>query len=413
MSSLKTLVIVGLLAAVGYGVYVSMTRSPRPSTDPGANPTWSNNTPGTAQNAPKVQVPGPGTAAPQLPSSSAAAANSKGGGIGLPFSPGPASAAGPSGTPPVPALPGSVAGTGPSSLAPPPAFVGTAGPSAEMPRDIAPPSTLSPPPGYPAIAEKAAPPSVYSAAGSAAGNPQSLDGEMLAKFTAFMQSIQAKLDEGHLDDGLKDLTMLYNVPELPPAQARQITQLLDQVAGTVIYSRHYPLEPPYKVQSGDRLDQIAQRYNVPWELLARINGLRNPERLTPGQELKVVRGPFNAVINLDRYEMTLMLQDRYAGRFPIGIGRDKAKLEGTYTVRDKIVAPIYQGPDGATAGAGEANNPLGRFLLDLGNQVGIHGTSDRGNVGRAEGRGSICLSDRDIDDVFGILSIGSRVVIQR
>jgi LysM repeat protein len=207
--------------------------------------------------------------------------------------------------------------------------------------------------------------------------------------------------------------MLYNVPELPPAQARQITQLLDQVAGTVIYSRHYPLEPPYKVQSGDRLDQIAQRYNVPWELLARINGLRNPERLTPGQELKVVRGPFNAVINLDRYEMTLMLQDRYAGRFPIGIGRDKAKLEGTYTVRDKIVAPIYQGPDGATAGAGEANNPLGRFLLDLGNQVGIHGTSDRGNVGRAEGRGSICLSDRDIDDVFGILSIGSRVVIQR
>ena len=62
-----------------------------------------------------------------------------------------------------------------------------------------------------------------------------------------------------------------------------------------------------------------------------------------------MRGPFEAVVRLDRHELTLMVQNRYAGRFPIGVGRDQPKLDGSYTVRDKALDPAYKGPDGVNS----------------------------------------------------------------
>jgi lipoprotein-anchoring transpeptidase ErfK/SrfK len=224
------------------------------------------------------------------------------------------------------------------------------------------------------------------------------------KLAVFMQAVQAKLDAGQLGEALLALSSLYDKPE--------VTELLDQLAGTVIYSRQHLLEPPYRVQPDETLEQIAQKYSVPWQLLARINGIRDPLRLEPGRELKVIRGPFDALVDLDKYEMTLVLGGRYAGRFPIGVGRDHARLEGSYVVRNKTTNPPYYGPDVDFA-ANDPNNPLGEHWIDLGNQIGIHGTNDPQNLHRTDGRGSVCLGARDIEDVFGILSIGSRVVIRR
>ena len=107
------------------------------------------------------------------------------------------------------------------------------------------------------------------------------------------------------------------------------------MAGMVIYSRQHLLEKPYRVQQGDTLERIADSYGVTPTLLARMNGIHNPRDLRPGFNLKVIRGPFSAVISLEKHELALMLQDRYAGRFLIGIGREHRPVEGTYYVREK------------------------------------------------------------------------------
>ena len=186
-------------------------------------------------------------------------------------------------------------------------------------------------------------------------------------------------------------------------------ELLSQLAGTVIYSRDHLLEPPYLVRTGDTLESIAQRHNVPAELLAKINGIRNPDHLEPGRELKVVRGPFEAVVDLNRRELILLLDGRYAGFFPIGIGLDLADTEGVFYVRDKRVNPSFYDADGRL----DATNPLGDRWIELHEELGIHGTNNPQHIGGVGGRGCISLGDRDIEDVFDILSIGSRVTIHR
>ena len=104
-----------------------------------------------------------------------------------------------------------------------------------------------------------------------------------------------------------------------------------------------------------------------------------------------MRGPFDAVVNLEKHELTLMVQSRYAGRFPIGVGRDQPKLDGEYTVCTKTLNPAYYGPDGVNINPNDPKNPLGGAWIGLTDRIGIHGTNDPQNVGRDDNRGTICV----------------------
>jgi hypothetical protein len=264
---------------------------------------------------------------------------------------------------------------------------------------------LTPPPTTP-VADAAAPP-----------KPSAGESLIQNEFNAFMGEVQKKLDAGKLAETLLELSKIYGDPNLPPDMAKQITTLLDQLAGTVIYSRQHYLERPYVTQPGETIESVAEKYRVPWQLLAKINGLMPPDAsnadatvadrpLPAGRELKVVRGPFNAVIHLDRHELTLMVGGYYAGRFPIGIGRDQPKLEGEYTVLNKTLISD-NGSNGASP------NSLGSAWIGLTDRIGIHGTNNPQGIGRDDNPGAICAGDRHLQQLYGILSVGSRVVILR
>ncbi len=185
------------------------------------------------------------------------------------------------------------------------------------------------------------------------------------------------------------------------------------MAGTVVYSTQNVLEPPYEVQPGERLEMIGEKYQVPWQLLAKINGIDDPAALQPGERLKVVRGPFHAEIHLERRELVLLTADNlYAGRFRIGVGSEHPPQEGTFAVSEKVENPVYYGRERAI-GAEDPNNPLGERWIGLGKQMSIHGTNNPESIGRTDLPGSISLTEQDVEDVFDILSLGSRVTIRR
>ncbi len=392
MNTIKTVVVTVVLMAVGYGVYVSLWQKSEPAAAERASDT---------PEMPTVQIPGQGSPDVQTAGDSV-----------------------PPGTNTPPPLPGSLgsqtplfgsnSGSGNSASAGLPSGAGLSGgvtlipgPSAEK----VPNAPFIPAPG---TAPGAVSPLASPSSGAAANPPggASAQDEFREKYLSFIQQVQKTLDDGKLPEALHALTSFYELPNLPEPQKREVEQLLDQLAGTVIYSRQSYLEKPYIIQPGDTLDQIAERCGVPALLLARINGIE-PQQIQPGQELKVLRGPFTAVVSLDRHELTLKLEGGYyAGRFSIGVGTDCPKLDGTYRVQEKTQGPIYHGPDGINYSADDGRNPLGKYWIGLGDRIGLHGTIDEAGIGRDDNRGAICLKDRDINDLFGILSVGSQVVIQ-
>lgn len=421
MNSLKPVFVVVVLAAVAYGVYVSINRNPETTAlddappwaggpkvqmpGQGSSPPQSPGGPNVQIPGPNAQIPAPASAGSQVPGPGAARSVPAGGtaAAARPYGPIGASGGGPTGnSSPTAAGPG---GTTPQRFTPPASrpkavMASAAGASALAAR----PNPVRP--SAPSAPAKAPPSDLVP--GASPPNTARIN------FATYLQNVRQKLNKGQLAEAHLALSSLYNNPSLPPEEAQKVTDLLDQLAGTVIYSRRHLLEGrPYVVKQGENLEQIARLFKVPWQLLARINGVGDPNNLTPGQELKVVRGPFNAVIDLGKHELTMMVKGRYAGRFPIGVGADHPNLAGSYAVRDKTANPQYYGPDRQQIGADDPNNPLGEHWIGLGNQIGIHGTNDPATLQRTGGRGCIRMSARDVDDVFGILSIGSRVVIRR
>ena len=224
-------------------------------------------------------------------------------------------------------------------------------------------------------------------------------------FAASWPEIQSALDQGKLPQAHELLSKWHGDPSLTPAEAEKVESLLGQLAGTVVYSTEHQLEPARVVKPGETLETIAKEYNVPWQLLAKINGIPAPDRLQPGQELKVVRGPFSAVIDLDRKQLTLMLGDRYAGTFQVTMPGGSAVNEGQWMVEGKPESgatdvSLWCGPSHGTscwvasacAKSADATGIGSAVPLMIGSRPGLDPDSQRANCRRASSREPCLIS---------------------
>ena len=226
-------------------------------------------------------------------------------------------------------------------------------------------------------------------------------------FAADWRVVEGHLAENRLADALFALSMWYGSGELTTGQETQLIEMLDQLAGAVIYSREHTLQPPYQIQPGETLEQIAQNFDVPWQFLANVNGIYDLNQLVPGQEIKVVHGQFTAEVDLKRREVTLFLGRYYAGRFPIQIGQDPFPALGHYEVVDKSQeGRLFVGLDGEVVPAGDSSNPYGIVSLGLSDNLVIHAAPSSGTR-----KGCIMVTTRDMTDLFSILSEGSNLAI--
>jgi lipoprotein-anchoring transpeptidase ErfK/SrfK len=252
---------------------------------------------------------------------------------------------------------------------------------------------------------------VESVAESTAPNDrQAAPSTQTSSFRVAMQTAQQQIKDKQPNDALYTLSLVFGDPGLSASEKRELLARLDPLAGQVIYSTRHLLEPAYQVQRGEDLFEIAKQMKVPHQLLQNINGIKDPSLLRSGSTLKVVRGPFRAEVDLSRNELILFLGKLYAGRFPVTVGNEPAPRMGEFEVRGKEEGKSYYGPTGATFEVNHPNNPYGRHWLDLGSQLCIHGTS---SVGDNHAMGCVSLSPIDARDVYGILSVGSRVIFRR
>lgn len=220
--------------------------------------------------------------------------------------------------------------------------------------------------------------------------------------------IDRQFQEGKLVEAHKALSKIY---WQQPDQRTRIQERIDASAKAIYFSPQKHIQEPYVVQSGDQLRKIAAKYHVPWQYIAKLNRT-DPKRLREGQKLKVIDGPFGAVVTLSDFELVIHHQGQYVRSYRVCIGKDGSSPVGKFKVLNKVTNPQYTDPDGKVFSGTDPKNPLGKFWLDLGESYGIHGTIEPNSIGKAESRGCIRLLNDDVAEVYDILDVSSEVIIR-
>jgi lipoprotein-anchoring transpeptidase ErfK/SrfK len=195
---------------------------------------------------------------------------------------------------------------------------------------------------------------------------------------------------------------------------------------TVFSARVLPNDPlveRYVIQTGDSLGKIAKAFKVPDDLIARINDLHNKNLIRAGQAIKVIKGPFRAVVDSKDYTLGLYLGDTFVKQFPVGLGQDESTPHGEWEVATKLVNPTYYpARGGQIVAADDPENPLGERWIGLhgtsGEAVGqlrygIHGTNEPDSIGKSVSLGCIRMHNEDVEFVYDCLVEKDSTVIVR
>lgn len=223
-----------------------------------------------------------------------------------------------------------------------------------------------------------------------------------------LREVDANYRQDRILDAHETLSKLYwSHPEF----LGQIRSRIEHTSRLIYTSPDLPVNEPYLVEFGDTLESIGKKYKVPWQFLARLN--RIPDgKIQAGQRLKVLTGPFSAVVDVRDFALTVHAHGWFVKRYAIGVGRENKTPKGEYTVLTKLENPKWYNPDGGEIDSDDPLNPLGEYWLGIGDHLGIHGTIDPDSIGKAASRGCIHMADADIEEVFHFLGIGSPVLIR-
>lgn len=400
--SLKPLVVLVLLGTILYGAWSVVNKGPGGASVAPAEPMRGDLASAPAF-APQVDIPAVSAATPAAAPQPQALATPFPNTTGLP----PAAPAVAAAAKPVPA---DAAPTYLSAVSAPPPVAdpaGMAGLTSPQAGELAPPragDTVVPP------ATAFAPPDPLQAPPASSIGREALPS---AAFASAWADAHDKLAAGRYAEALAVLSTWHDDPSLGLEESQRLEDLLGQLAGTVIYSQQDLLLPPYVVQQGETLLSIAAPLAVPWQLLAKINGVSDPARLVPGETLKLVRGPFHAVVSVSRRRLSLRVGGNYAGSFPVVVGRQIRERVGSavpvVSVQQGDAPAEQSGPATQVAWAQPGSKSIG-----LADGLAIEGVADPATLAEDAIPGtSLIVADRDLAELADILGQGSQVLVRQ
>ena len=422
MEALKPLLVLGLLGTILYGAYLVVQKGPGQ-----AGPAWPAATqtdiahggmaaeapPFVPTAAPEIEMPVPVAsqplAAPPINATNQlATAQPPAQFAASPAFSGPPQ---PAAIPEPPAALASAPPAAPPLPDQPPTFLNARSAPPPVPETAAAAALSAPPAAAPSVFPSA-PPAAFAAdpvaaAATAVGS---------AAFATAWAEAHDKLAAARYAEGLAALSIWHDEPSLSVEESQRLEDLLGQLAGTVIYSQQDLLLPPHVVAAGETLQSIAGQLAVPWQLLAKINGVEDPAKLIPGEHLKVVRGPFDAVVSVSRRRLSLQVGGNYAGSFPVVIGRQIQDRIGASVAVVDVRRGGNASPSAVPAGPAAQVafvSPAAAKSIVLGDGLSIEAAEDPGLVVDSAPQASLVVSARDLEEIIDILGPGSHVLVRK
>ena len=180
-----------------------------------------------------------------------------------------------------------------------------------------------------------------------------------------------------------------------------------------------PASDYYVVKEGDSLDRISKTLGMTTELLQESNGITDPRRIQIGKRIKVVTDKFRVEVSKSKKILRLLSGDVVLNEYPVGTGKFGSTPTGKFRISDRVKEPPWF-KDGRVIPYGDPQNILGTRWMALKSAdeqkeltgYGIHGTDDDSSIGKESSQGCIRLLNRDVEELFKILPVGTEVVIQ-
>ncbi|SFI26788.1 Lipoprotein-anchoring transpeptidase ErfK/SrfK [Paenibacillus sp. UNC496MF] len=112
-------------------------------------------------------------------------------------------------------------------------------------------------------------------------------------------------------------------------------------------------------------------------------------------------GPLAIVVDKDAHRLAVVSGDVIVRSYPVGLGGARTP-EGGFVVREKVRSPKGRTP-------GEFGT-RGMALSDT--AYAIHGTNDADSIGKDESHGCIRMARQDIEELYDLVPLGTRVTIK-
>lgn len=212
----------------------------------------------------------------------------------------------------------------------------------------------------------------------------------------------------------------------------ELTAINEVLVFSPVVDPNDPMTESYTIKSGDSLSRIASRRELAthWKLIARVNQIADPSKIRLGQNLKLVRGPFHAIVHKSAHRLDIFHGSPdspeswlYIKSFDVGLGSNDGTPVGEFVVSaNKLENPGWVNPRDAREqySPNDPKNPIGEYWIGLSGvgkyssltSLGIHGTIDPESIGSDRSMGCVRLAAGDIDVVYELLAEHiSRVMI--
>ncbi len=223
------------------------------------------------------------------------------------------------------------------------------------------------------------------------------------------------LKKGKKFEARNELSDLY-FRETDNNKRKEIKNKLDELNEVLVFSRTpSPDAVFYKVKPGDSLVKVANKFDISYEFIMRINN--KPRTLIKiGERLKILKGKISLLVDKNDYTLTILLDGHFIKQYPIGIGKSDKTPVGVFVVDNKLINPTWYSPEGVYK-YGHPKNVLGTHWIGFEDKeelfgYGIHGTTEPDSIGKDMSNGCIRLKNEDVEELFDFVKPKTRVVMQ-
>ena len=168
----------------------------------------------------------------------------------------------------------------------------------------------------------------------------------------------------------------------------------------------------YQVQPEENLTSIAKKFNMTVELLQKCNGLKDAN-IRVGKELKVPTGKFSVIVDKSQYTLTLKENEDIFKVYKVSTGKQTTPTPvGDFKIVNKMVDPVWYSPKDGPIPQGDPRNILGTRWMGINKPgYGIHGTTLPDTIGKSMTAGCVRMLNSDVEELYGILPVGTQVTI--